>query len=155
AVTGDTRHVFAQVYESLLELDCAGVLRPGIARDWSSDDRLTWRFSIAPGHTFHDGTPVTARTIAQAWTEDRVVPLVSRVVAAGDHDLRITLRSPADARVFADPALSAARPSATGMPVGTGRYRAVTDDGARVLRLHRRERERSAAAPDTIVVREY
>jgi len=39
----------------------------GVAASVSSDDRLTWTIRLKPGWTFHDGTPVTARSYVRAW----------------------------------------------------------------------------------------
>lgn len=39
----------------------------GVAASVTSDDRLTWTVKLKPGWTFHDGTPITARSYVRAW----------------------------------------------------------------------------------------
>jgi peptide/nickel transport system substrate-binding protein len=49
------RHMF----ESLVEVDARAHLVPGLALRWRAVDPLTWEFTLRPGVTFHDGTPLT------------------------------------------------------------------------------------------------
>jgi len=51
----------------LVESDLRGVLQPGLATGWEvSPDGLSWKFLLRPGAVFHDGTPVTAGSVAAA-----------------------------------------------------------------------------------------
>ena len=62
------RMVFTQLYETLVRVDCAGDLLPGLASAWTcSEDSSTWVFSLREGARFWDGTPVTAPHVLQAW----------------------------------------------------------------------------------------
>ncbi|MET8677248.1 ABC transporter substrate-binding protein [Streptomyces sp. NPDC004647] len=46
-----------------------------LAKSWNSDEDLkTWRFSIAEGATFHDGTPVTAEDVVWSLRRLRGTP---------------------------------------------------------------------------------
>ncbi len=50
-----------QIAETLVMVEPDGKLVGGIAEGWAvAEDRLTWRFPIRAGMTFHDGSPVTA-----------------------------------------------------------------------------------------------
>jgi peptide/nickel transport system substrate-binding protein len=56
-----------QVAETLVGADDRGQLVPLLARGWTLDpDRLTWRFALRAGATFHDGTPVTPAAVAES-----------------------------------------------------------------------------------------
>ncbi len=59
----DTGYIMArmQIAETLVMVEPDGKLVGGVADSWSvAEDRLTWRFPIRTGMTFHDGSPVTA-----------------------------------------------------------------------------------------------
>ncbi|HEX2168262.1 MAG TPA: ABC transporter substrate-binding protein [Longimicrobiales bacterium] len=160
----------AQTYETLVRVDCTGRAVPGLARTWSSGDGLHWQFDIRPGSTFTDGTPVTARSVAAALA---TLPMFASVAAVGEYDLRLTLRSRGDVRLFADPELAVRRTSQSGA-AGTGPYEPVFDPAGGVLRLLARDGSPVAAeagagwtgsgrrdsvdappAPDTIVVEAF
>lgn len=52
------------VYENMVEVDNNFEVIPNLITDWRhSDDSKTWTLTIAEGHVFHDGTPVTAKDI--------------------------------------------------------------------------------------------
>ena len=52
------------VYENMVEVDNSFEVIPNLITDWRhSDDSKTWTLTIAEGHVFHDGTPVTAKDI--------------------------------------------------------------------------------------------
>lgn len=55
------------IYETLLWANPAGAdepFRPGLAESWStSEDGLSWTFTIREGATFHDGEPVNASAV--------------------------------------------------------------------------------------------
>lgn len=67
-----------QIMENLVDPDATGALRPGLATDWSvSEDGLTWRFTLRPGVTFHDGSALDAETavfaLTRAWKQPGVL----------------------------------------------------------------------------------
>jgi peptide/nickel transport system substrate-binding protein len=64
-----------QIAETLVGTDAAGALIPSLAQAWRLEpDRLTWRFALRAGATFHDGTPVTAEAVAGALVRARSQP---------------------------------------------------------------------------------
>jgi len=62
-----------QVLDALTSLDDKGVAQPWLAQKWSvSPDNLTWTFTLKPGVTFTDGTPLDADAVAyniDYWTK--------------------------------------------------------------------------------------
>ncbi len=88
------------IAETLVEVAADGNLVPGVAERWAVDaDRLTWRFTLRDG-VFHDGTPLTARTVAaglrRVW--DKAETLATIPLAAleplDDRTLLIRTRTP-------------------------------------------------------------
>lgn len=88
------------VAETLVNTDPDGELTPGLATDWLvSDDGLTWTFTLRDGVIFHDGSAMTADTVAAALEIARAKPgplkdLPITGIAAGDGALTITLSEP-------------------------------------------------------------
>ncbi|PPF90236.1 peptide ABC transporter substrate-binding protein [Subtercola sp. Z020] len=57
--------VATQYLESLVSKDTDGKVIPWLATEWSvSDDALSWTFTLKPGVTFTDGTPLDAAAVA-------------------------------------------------------------------------------------------
>src|SRR5690606_29804694 len=55
-----------QIYDSLIYLDEAGTVYPGLALSWEfSNENKTVTFKLRPGVTFHDGTPFNAEAVAK------------------------------------------------------------------------------------------
>jgi hypothetical protein len=146
--TAGERLVFAQLYETLVRVDCAGNVTPGLADHWTcTSDSTGWIFALRPGARFWDGTPVTAGEIKAAWRRrDGAAPGDGELKAdpwswldAGDNSievldarrLKVQLPEPqADLpRLLAHPATAvAARREGWTWPVGSGpaRLRAST-----------------------------
>ena len=92
------------VYETLVLYDAeTGDIHPRLATSWGvSDDGLTWEFKLREGVLFHDGTPMTAGTVKQAF--DRTIAMgqggsynwinVTGIVAVDDHTLVIETSAP-------------------------------------------------------------
>jgi len=119
------RFAFRQRYETLVRLDCAGALQPGLAERWSGDSSGTvWTIELGE-HRFDGGAPVTAERIIESWNRDglarRRTSIVS-VAALGPHTLSITLgrAAPEGPAVLADAGLAVAgAPRPDGWPEGT------------------------------------
>jgi len=63
----DTGYILARmgIAETLVQVEPDGRLIGGVASGWTIDaDKLTWRFTLRPGATFHDGSPITAAAVA-------------------------------------------------------------------------------------------
>lgn len=151
----------AQMHERLVRVDCTGMPAAALADEWSTPDGIRWRFRIAAGATFADGTSVDAPAIVSAWSAART-PQLAAVTALNASDLHVTLHAPAAVGLFALPELAVVRPAADGWPQGTGPYSADSAMDDRVLRLIARAgalRQAGAVAtahaPDTIEVRTF
>lgn len=56
-----------QIMENLVDADVQGMLRPGLATDWTvSGDGLSWTFTLRENVSFHDGTELTAANTTSA-----------------------------------------------------------------------------------------
>ena len=64
------------LYEGLTRSSSTGSLEPALASSWETTDNRVWRFHLAPGRTFHDGTPVRASHVVASWTD------LARIAAA-------------------------------------------------------------------------
>ena len=71
-MSADSEIAFANaVYDYLVDVDADNRIQPRLAQDWmSSDDGRTWRFLLAEGVRFHDGTPLTPSDVV--WTFNRL-----------------------------------------------------------------------------------
>lgn len=62
------RVVFAQLYETLVNVACDGTVTPGLAVNWAcTNDSTTWVFTLREGARLWDGTRVTAETVRRSW----------------------------------------------------------------------------------------
>ena len=65
----DTGFILARmgIGETLVQVEPEGQLIGGVAESWRvSEDKLSWRFKLRAGASFHDGSPVTADAVAAA-----------------------------------------------------------------------------------------
>src|SRR2546423_9035153 len=112
------RFVFAELYETLIRVDCAGRVLPGLAQSWeASGDR--WTFTLRDDARFWDGAPVTARDVIASWrARDSAFAQSATVVS----DRTIAVRPPvAPVQPLADPALAVTKRAPGGdWPIGTG-----------------------------------
>ncbi len=70
-----TASLVRQVYDSLVGLTNTMELEPGIATAWEPAGANTWRFTIRPNVTFHDGSPLTASDVAFSIMRQKEAPL--------------------------------------------------------------------------------
>ena len=60
----DSIKIDSYLYEGLVKIDSAGKPAPALSTQWTlSGDQLAYRFELAPGAVFSDGSPVTADAI--------------------------------------------------------------------------------------------
>jgi peptide/nickel transport system substrate-binding protein len=144
---------------TLVQVEPDGTLVGGVASGWSvGSDRLSWRFPIRTGLTFHDGTKVTPDAVAAslkgafAGESLSAVPL-DRIDT--DYDA-VVLRTKTPFSVLpaflCDYASIVLAPSSYGADgkvariVATGPYRIVRIDGRTILELERFEGARMPAS---------
>jgi hypothetical protein len=139
------RLLFRQLYETLVQVDCHGRVRPGLAASWRLDaDGRTWIIALRENARFSDGAPLTAADVRASWTRDGIGdelrPHVSRLVESiapvGDRALAITLRSPrGEPMALAHPDLAIARSVADSpWPMGTRSTRIASADRAQIAK---------------------
>ncbi len=74
------RIVFAQLYETLVNMDCDGKLRPGLARQWTcTNDSTVWVFTLREDARFWDGSRVNAGDVKRAWCDNQTCPVGASV----------------------------------------------------------------------------
>lgn len=119
------RFVFRQVYETLVRVDCAGVLRHGLATSWRLRGDGRWAFTLRSGARFSDGTPVTA--------SDVVASLAPKANFTAESESVVVTQAPSASggpRRFADPALAVTRAlPGQDWPIGSGAYVFDTSGG--------------------------
>jgi len=142
------RLLFAQLYETLVRVDCSGEIHPGLAESWTcTEDSTVWVFFLREDARFWDGSRVTADEVRQAWagnqdcpqTSDRSSPWTwfdprSRSITTLDAR-RLAIRLPEPQARFplllAHPATAvAARREGWTWPVGSGPCRLRASDPA-------------------------
>lgn len=142
------------VYQGLFELDNTFTARPVLCSGASvSEDGLLWTLTLGD-HTFSDGSPVTAQDVVSSLELARGEGLyagrlsgIRRAAAEDDSTVLISLSAP-NGLLPALLDIPIIRDNGDGsMPLGTGPYFFVEDDGP--LRLARRDGA-SAAAPAEI-----
>ncbi len=127
---GSERVVFAQLYETLVQVDCSGEMKPGLAESWTcAEDSTVWVFTIREGARFWDGSRITAEDVRKAWGNT----LAQTVTVLDARRLAVRLPEPR-ARfpmLLAHPSLAVAatRPGWT-WPVGSGPCRLRASDPA-------------------------
>lgn len=63
-----TGRAVGYLFDGLTQFTADANVQPGLAERWDvSADGLTYTFHLRPGVTFHDGSPLTARTVAKSW----------------------------------------------------------------------------------------
>ena len=127
--------IFAQVYETLVDVSCEGRLIPSLAERWEGDSTgRVWRLFLRPGAAFSDGTPVMTRDVAEAWRQRRSASAPQRdpravaveaVAYPSDREIAVHFRDPQPdgPRPLADPYFAIHRSIAgSATPFGTGPY---------------------------------
>src|SRR3954470_5612254 len=63
-----TGRAVGYLFDGLTQFTADAKVQPGLAERWDvSPDGSTYTFHLRRGVTFHDGSPVTARTVAKSW----------------------------------------------------------------------------------------
>ncbi|MCG9128144.1 ABC transporter substrate-binding protein [Candidatus Poribacteria bacterium] len=113
---GESFKVCDNIYDTLIHYkDGSTEIEPGLATKWeSSEDGLSWTFSLRKGVTFHDGTPFNAEAVLFSlnrqhdknhpyhnvegsytyWVATGLAEIVDEIVSIDDFTVKITLNSP-------------------------------------------------------------
>ncbi|GAA1829146.1 ABC transporter substrate-binding protein [Pseudonocardia ailaonensis] len=144
------------VTETLVAAGSDGRVRPGLATDWTPVDDRTWRFTLRPGVTFQDGTPLTPEAVATAlgWVAGvaappRAVKGIGLTAAAdGTGAVRVSTAKPdpilplrlssVNTAILAPSAYEPGTPPSV-RGTGTGPMRLVEAEGNRTARLERND----------------
>jgi hypothetical protein len=164
------RIVFANVYETLVTLDCRGDLAPALASSWSTlEDGRVWLFSCRPNVYFADGTRCTAFDIEASWSARRarehdtsppwawLDALHATALASSDTVLILTLEEPSFEipRILSLPAFAVTKADEhAAWPLGTGPFQvsAGAEPGELVLRPNAHAAIPPAAKQITFIV---
>ena len=124
--------MFAQLYETLIDIDCEGHAYPGLAASWTLDaTRTRVTLVLRDGARFWNGKPVLASDVLAAWratagrsTESNLARRVADGTTIVD-DRTLTVSLPDTAwLVLADPALAVYQAQAGAVwAEGSGSYR--------------------------------
>jgi len=92
------RFLFRNLFHNVIQLDCQGTVRPGLADAWIADPGGSWTFTLREGASFGPGWPVTADVVAGS---------IDSAVVLDDRHLRVPMRGgDSIPRFLADPALA-------------------------------------------------
>ena len=96
--------VLENVYDTLVEPDASLEMQPALAESWTtSEDQLTWTFTLRDDVTWHDGSDFTADDVVYSFTrimEEELSPswrfsAVESVTAVDESTVEITVTEPA------------------------------------------------------------
>jgi len=143
----------AGIYETLTKLDHNMVLQPWLATSWEPVDKETWRFDIREGVTFHDGTPLTAESVAFSLESliqekgprfnPRAQPLlnIKEIEVVDRYTLQITTHEPFAPLIYdlSDPLFAIVSPKTEEgkIPAGTGPFRFVDQKVGEYVRVEK------------------
>lgn len=122
------RIVFAQLYETLVRVDCSGQTRPGLAVNWTpSGDHTEWTFTLREGSRFWDGSLITSADVHR--TLAGRLPAAVSILDEFRFSVRLSTPDPRFPEMLADPAtaVAAIRPG-WHWPVGSGPCRLRASD---------------------------
>jgi peptide/nickel transport system substrate-binding protein len=144
STNGNSRVLRGNVVEGLTRLDPkTGAVQPLLATKWSQVDDKTWLFTIRPGVTFHDGSPLDAKAVVfginRSMNPDLACQTVSlfptKTVASVENDMvvKIVTESPdpiLPARIaYVDlPSPSTPEKAKSSTPIGAGPYQFASRD---------------------------
>ena len=119
------RVMYGNVFEGLVRIDRNGEIVPALAESWeTSDDGLTWTFTLKENVTFHDGSDFTAddvvakfeRAIAPntTYAHPEYYEAIDSITADGESTAVFTLSEPSSSLLY-----NLARPDSIIYPAGT------------------------------------
>jgi len=130
------RLLFRQLYDTLVRVDCAGIVRPGLAASWRLDPTgRTWVVTLDERARFSSGDVVTATDVVSSWSvpggggrlHPEVRQIVESAVPVNRQVIGITLRTSGSEspRALADARLAIATSGPGPWPLGTTALRVL------------------------------
>lgn len=128
STNGWDRNILFSIYDTLLELDPQGNLKPDLATEWKAIDQTTLEFKLRQGVKFQDGTPFDATAVK--FNMDRILDpqsnsqrtaeleFMKSVEVVDPYTVRFLLKNPA-ASLFA---LLADRPGMMASPTAVQKW---------------------------------
>jgi peptide/nickel transport system substrate-binding protein len=102
--TGNDINTISLVYASLTQLDEKGNAGPGLAQSWTYNaDGTAVTFTLRPGLTFADGTPLNADAVKQSLLRGKTqqnsllkdqLATIKDIATSGDRDVTLNLAAP-------------------------------------------------------------
>ena len=131
------RLLFRQLYDTLVRVDCAGIVRPGLAASWRLDPTgRTWVVTLDERARFSSGDVVTATDVVSSWIvpggggrlHPEVRQIVESAVPVNRQVIGITLRTSGSEspRALADARLAIATSGPGPWPLGTDGHRWIS-----------------------------
>ncbi len=136
------RFVFAQSYETLIDVGCEQRPIPGLAQQWTLDaTRTRVSLTLRIGAHFWTGDPIRAADVVAAWRTTSELPgdagrLARRIADATtvvDERTLVVSLPDTTMRLLADPALAITRRGADRWMEGSGAYRPIEWTTARIV----------------------
>jgi peptide/nickel transport system substrate-binding protein len=143
----------AGIYETLTKIDHNMELQPWLATAWEQVDENTWEFDVRQGVIFHDGTPLTAESVAFSLNSllqesgprfnSRAQPLlnIKEIKVVDKHTLRIVTERPFAPLIYhlSDPLFAIVSPNVKEgeIPAGTGPFKFVEQRVAEYVTVKR------------------
>ncbi len=146
---GQFIHYLQATYDTLLQRDSEGDIRPHLAIEWEyREDNTVLALTLRDDATFEDGSPVDAEAVAAALEHlgqgtggdgSRAVSNITDIEVVGDHELALTLGEPDPGLLYwmttyggfiVNPAALSDVDALASQPAGSGPY--LLDDDATV-----------------------
>lgn len=133
---GSERQVFAHLYETLIEVDCEGEVRPALAGSWrSKEGGRIWTLTLRREARFWDGSPVSAADAVASWANAATASPAgidsALIVDERTVEIHLRRRHREVPRMLADPAYAVARRSdGNGWALGSGPHRVESQSGS-------------------------
>jgi hypothetical protein len=116
----EERFVFSHLYETLVKVDCRGMVQPGLAKSWkkASDG---WYIELQEDAHFWDDTMVTTNDVKSSFE-----PAIRAGIAIDRVDIvdetHAIIHGDFEVKLLAVPMLAIRKESTSGVPMGTGAW---------------------------------
>ncbi len=153
------QNVGGLMFESLFELDNKLSPKPVLVEEYSTDDGITYNFTVKQGVLFHNGSTMTASDVAyslnMAKSTDKFasrLSCVSSVQSTGEYSLTVTLTSANyNFPALLDTPIIQSNTVDDSIPVGTGPY---MYDGEKLVLFSGYRSVTGSGVPEVIYLRE-